>query len=347
MSRQRAAPDLFEDETGSGNGVLGTLGHIVSAHPSLAGGSVAFSVIFGFIAANALWHQPGQHPAPILKTREIAAPAMPVTQAQPEAATPPTVGVPARTVTTYRIERNDETPTASIPVPDDAAPVSAPIETAVRPAADPVLTRIQTILAEQGLYTGEIDGLMGPKSAAAIRSWENTNGYAESGEATPALLDIMDARPSVRSLIKTPEKTPAKAPATTRTEPPEKPPVTVEAPASAPAPAAQTSPVDLASLEEIPAPVSNPRVTPAVSVDNRAGQPVTVPAADIPTGPSEMVRRIQSGLSNIAYADISVDGVAGAETRAAISAFERHYRLPVTGEPNETVLDKLIEIGAL
>ncbi|MDP3524905.1 MAG: peptidoglycan-binding protein, partial [Hoeflea sp.] len=30
-----------------------------------------------------------------------------------------------------------------------------------------------------------------------------------------------------------------------------------------------------------------------------------------------------------------------------IGAFEKHYRLPVTGEPNETVLNKLLEIGAL
>jgi len=356
MSRQRAAPDLFDDEIESGNGVLGMLGHIVSAHPSLAGGSVAFSVIFGFIAANALWHQPGQHPAPILKTREIASPAVPVTQGQPETAVPLAEGVPARTVTTYRIERNDETPTASIPVPNAAAPVSAPVsapvpapaEAAVRPAADPVLTRIQTILSQQGLYTGEIDGLMGPKSAAAIRAWEKTNGYAETGQATPALLDAMGARPSIRSLIGTPEKAPEK----TRAEAPETAPAKTEAqgfvPQPAPQPSPQTAPqVDLANLQEIPAPAPRPRAAPAVAADNRTGQPVTVPAAEIPNGPSELVRRIQSGLSNIAYADISVDGVAGAETRAAISAFERHYRLPVTGEPNETVLDKLVEIGAL
>ncbi|MBC7281133.1 peptidoglycan-binding protein [Hoeflea sp.] len=345
MSRQRAAPDLFEDETGSGHGVLGMLGHIVSAHPSLAGGSVAFSVIFGFIAANALWHQPGQHPAPILKTREIASPAMPVTQARPEAAIPLADGVPARTVTTYRIERNDETPTASIPVPNIApvsAPVSAPAETAARPAADPVLSRIQTILSEQGLYSGAIDGLMGPKSAAAIRAWEKTNGYAETGAATPALLDIMAARPSVRSLI----NAPGKAAAQTAVNAPAPIPAPVKLEAQAPAPRAEP-PVDLANLEDIPAPAPRPRPAPAVAADTRAGQPVTVPAADIPTGPSELVRRIQSGLSNIAYADITVDGVAGGETRAAISAFERHYRLPVTGEPNEIVLNKLIEIGAL
>ena len=57
--------------------------------------------------------------------------------------------------------------------------------------------------------------------------------------------------------------------------------------------------------------------------------------------------QIQRGLSNIAYTDISVDGVAGAQTKAAIRRFEKHYRLPETGEPNELVLKKLKSIGAL
>lgn len=352
MSRQRSAPDLFEDETGSGNGFLGLLGQIVSAHPSLAGGSVAFSVIFGFIAANALWHQPGQHPAPILKTREIASPAVPVTQAAPEAAVPGADGVPARTVTTFRIERNDETPTASIPVPDDApmtagAPVAAPVPApaaavmAERPAADPVLSQIQAILARQGLYGGEIDGLIGPKSRAAISAWEKTNGYSQTGEPTPALLQAMGAAP--RSPASIPAKTPADAPSATAAR-------QAVSPATSPAMPNATPnaapPVNLAGLEDIPAPKPRPAPGVAMAVDTRTGEPVTVPA-EIPNGPNDMVRRIQSGLSNIAYADITVDGVAGAETRAAIGAFERHYRLPVTGEPNETVLNKLIEIGAL
>ena len=60
-----------------------------------------------------------------------------------------------------------------------------------------------------------------------------------------------------------------------------------------------------------------------------------------------MVRKIQAGLGNIAYADIAVDGYAGEQTKNAIRAFEKHYRLPVTGEPNDAVLNKLKEIGAL
>lgn len=62
---------------------------------------------------------------------------------------------------------------------------------------------------------------------------------------------------------------------------------------------------------------------------------------------AELVMKIQKGLSNIAYANVSVDGVAGQQTRAAIRHFEKHYRLPETGEPNEKVLKKLQQIGAL
>ena len=59
-----------------------------------------------------------------------------------------------------------------------------------------------------------------------------------------------------------------------------------------------------------------------------------------------LVARIQRGLSKV-YADITVDGVAGEGTRQSIRNFEKHYNLPQTGEPNERVLKKLKEIGAL
>jgi peptidoglycan hydrolase-like protein with peptidoglycan-binding domain len=310
MPRQRVSPDLFEDETGNGQGILAMLGSVVSAHPSIAGGSVAFAVIFGFVASNALWHQPGRHPAPILKTRDVVASAQPLAAARPDALTPLIKGAPTRTVTTYRIERSDETPTASIPVPVAPAPAIPQVspEVAAAPASDPVLVRIQTVLAEKGLYSGEIDGLMGPKSAAAIRAWEKNNGYAETGEASAALLSIMEQASSQLG--------------------------------------EQAAPAEVAAIAPEARPTPSPRPAPVVASDARAGEPVTVPAPAA-EGPSELVQQIQSGLSNIAYADITVDGVAGAQTRAAISAFEKHYRLPVTGEPNQAVLKKLLEIGAL
>ncbi|MBO6918256.1 MAG: peptidoglycan-binding protein [Rhizobiaceae bacterium] len=60
----------------------------------------------------------------------------------------------------------------------------------------------------------------------------------------------------------------------------------------------------------------------------------------------DMVRRIQIGLSQSAYPNIEVDGLAGKQTREAIAQFEKHYRLPITGLPNQQVLDKLKSIGA-
>ncbi|WP_299870631.1 peptidoglycan-binding protein [uncultured Hoeflea sp.] len=332
MPKQRAAPDLFDNDASGNRGVLSMLGHLISAHPSLAGGTVAFTVIFGFVTANALWQQPGQHPAPILKTRDADVGTAPAVSAAPVNETPFIKDVPPRTVTTFRIERSDETPTASIPVPNaqqvsvsPTRPANKPVTEPAKPVAkaDPVLVEMQKILARNGLYGGEIDGLMGPKSAAAIRAWEKANGYVETGGPTAGLLAVME-KPAVPQ---------ARAPEA------------VSVPETVSASETNLTPEAIIN-ERMARPKPKPRPEPVVAADQRAGEPVTIPAAPEAVV-SELVRQIQSGLSNIAYADIAVDGVAGSQTKSAIEAFEKHYRLPVTGQPNQTVLRKLIEIGAL
>jgi len=107
---------------------------------------------------------------------------------------------------------------------------------------------------------------------------------------------------------------------------------------------------EVVALLSVSAPLPEPRPEAAAPPD---------PVADIlkaETAPSggagvvvadPMVVEIQRGLVNIAYDGVVVDGVAGATTRAAILEFQKHYRLPETGEPNEAVRDKLREIGAL
>ena len=62
---------------------------------------------------------------------------------------------------------------------------------------------------------------------------------------------------------------------------------------------------------------------------------------------ADLVMKIQRGLTNLAYSDIKVDGVAGEQTRKAIRHFQKHYRLPQTGEPSQDVLKKMKSIGAL
>ncbi|MBP1882913.1 peptidoglycan-binding domain-containing protein [Sinorhizobium mexicanum] len=113
-----------------------------------------------------------------------------------------------------------------------------------------------------------------------------------------------------------------------------------------------THDTDLAVVTPGDRPYSDPKPGPtevdpiAAAIRTAEEDKTLLPRADIPVS-SELVVSIQKGLSNLAYADIVVDGVAGDQTRAAIRHFEKHYRLPQTGEPNAKVLKKLKEIGAL
>jgi peptidoglycan hydrolase-like protein with peptidoglycan-binding domain len=101
----------------------------------------------------------------------------------------------------------------------------------------------------------------------------------------------------------------------------------------------------------------NPAMTPPADIPNAGWKSTTTAANSSPAASaarlqasapaSNLVLQIQKGLSNIAYTDVEVDGVAGSQTKAAIRRFEKHYRLPETGEPNEMVLKKLKAIGAI
>jgi peptidoglycan hydrolase-like protein with peptidoglycan-binding domain len=83
-----------------------------------------------------------------------------------------------------------------------------------------------------------------------------------------------------------------------------------------------------------------------IEASEEVDKPVAVIPAEKPASPA-LVMKIQKALSGLAYADVKVDGIPGDATRAAIRAFERSYRLPVTGEPSEVVLKKLKAIGAI
>jgi len=324
MTRRRAQPDPFDDDSTSA-GLLGSLGALIANHPSLAGGAAAFAVIFGFVSANAVWYQPGAHPAPILKTRDAAdlrpaetssnnpaAATQVATDPDSDAIRAVISGVPARRVTTYRIERGDDTSTASIPVP--GATVEADGRAPTRPSADPLVAQIQAALVDRGLYSGTVDGLMGPRSAAAILAFEKQAGLPQTGLPSTALANVLTQGGTA-------------------------------APKAVPREAPRAAPVDSAAVATPTPRPSGGVVQPVLAADARPSGPVTEPALANPA--SDLVRQIQTGLSNIAYADIDVDGVIGTQTRSAIRAFERHYRLPETGAPNRAVLDKLREIGAL
>lgn len=200
---------------------LVALGGLAARNPATVGGTCAFLVVFSFVAANALWYQPGGHPSPFLRMRSA----------------------------------------------DNSLGFSA-----TKPAPHDVTTFV-------------IERL-------------------EEGEVLPEVTDVMPAERPFDEVARI-----------------------IEKPAPAQKAEAEADPVAAAIMEA----EADPAVTSAVV------RPV----------PSDLVMKIQKGLSNIAYTDIAVDGLIGEKTRTAIRHFEKHYRLPVTGEPNQQVLVKLKDIGAL
>lgn len=281
--RQAAGPGILQRS-------LLALGAFAARHPSIVGGGAAFAVVFSFVAANALWYQPGGHPSPILKTRS----------GQNSLGFSALRQQPAD-VTTFVIRREGE----------DGAEGAG--EAAVQPSE--LVLDIQTELARQGFYAGDPDGRLEDETIAAIKRFQQERGLAVTGAPDAGLLAALeaDAAGAAEQVAVLPTERPL-----------EKDGAGEAGTAIDPVAAA----IRAAEAEATPAPAHAPEA---------AG----------PGPSSALVMKIQKGLSNIAYADITVDGVAGARTREAIRAFEKHYRLPATGEPNELVLNKLKEIGAL
>ncbi|MGG2476284.1 peptidoglycan-binding protein, partial [Rhizobium sp. BR5] len=74
--RKRKSPKKTTAQIGVGivSLVVSAIGREILRHPKMVGGCGAFAVVFGFVAANALWYQPGVHPTPFLRTRDAENP---------------------------------------------------------------------------------------------------------------------------------------------------------------------------------------------------------------------------------------------------------------------------------
>lgn len=269
---------------------------LVGRNPVLFGGSATFAVVFSFVAVNALYQQQGPHPSPMLRTRIPFATQLAVNPAGDLETLEPTK------VTTFVIERENTKKT------DAAQPATtATVAETPQPAVSPeTVAAVQRELQRLALYADRPDGKMGPRTVAAIRTFQKTNGLAETGLADTALLAVLKNSRSGQAIALPAER-----------------------------------PVESASASEEDPVAAAIRLAETGKVDK-----TMIPRAEIPA-PDPMVMKIQKGLANLAYQDVVADGYAGAQTRAAVRAFQKHYRLKPTGEPDAEVLGKLKEIGAL
>ncbi len=308
-------------------------------HPAMSGGTMVFGIVFSFVAANALWYQP-QHPHPLLDTRSAF---------KAYVARAATVADEDGAVTTFKIERREKTENTKrattavrANVPDTVGEVIVLDDTlsGKRPAegnASELVRQVQENLARRGLYDGEIDGLMGPQTVAAIDFYQQTRGMETTGEADLPLLNALKADNAEFAIVPPDRPLPEITNAIRRGGNSDADAAATEVHAAIPVPQKRPDRLQNASSRVEPVVL---RQTPETKVALKA-QPTTAKADPV------LVMQIQQGLANLAYVDIAVDGVAGSQTRTAISHFQKHYRLPVSGEPDELVLEKLKQIGAL
>lgn len=143
----------------------------LSGRRVLAGGGTALAVIFTFVAANAIWYQPHAHMSPILSTRtnQLPAPAQPTADRT----------APAGDRDVAAREEPEEVPTTVIRLERE---VPAPA------AGDPLVADIQKVMAELGLYDGDVDGLAGPMTRASIEAYQKMIGLEITGQIDETLI---------------------------------------------------------------------------------------------------------------------------------------------------------------
>lgn len=145
-------------------GLRALLRRALGRKPLDAIGLFLLVIAVGAILANALYRQPGPHPSPIfaVKPRPVATePAEGVVPPMPRAR-----------------------PAGIVPAKPDAA----------RPRAD-IVGDIQRELTRRGLYDGPADGMMGPKTDAAIRDFEAAAKLKPTGEPTEEMLAAIQRAP--------------------------------------------------------------------------------------------------------------------------------------------------------
>lgn len=198
--RGRAVEVNFDDEGGGAAAFL-------VRHRRLVGGVTAFAVAFSYVAANAVWYQPHAHGSAFFATRPLGG-----QQGATDAGEPA-----ARQETIIRLER-EAAPAAGLPAapaqqvapppePSRQAALPAPPQQAAAPKGDPTVEKVQRILSELNLYAGEVDGLTGPQTRAAIERYRRVVGLEPSSEIDDRLLAQLGAKPR-QELAETPAAAP-------------------------------------------------------------------------------------------------------------------------------------------
>lgn len=178
-------------------GLRSLLGRALGRRPLDIFGIVLLTAGAGAILINALYRQPGPHPAPIfaVKQRPVAVepaeivPPMPRTRPAAAAAPAATATTPAPV--TARPEAQPRAETSDVPMPPQR-PARAP----ARPdpigeliaGPSPRVTAVQRALNDFGYGPVKATGLHGTETVAAIQKFERDRKMPITGQVSPRLL---------------------------------------------------------------------------------------------------------------------------------------------------------------
>jgi peptidoglycan hydrolase-like protein with peptidoglycan-binding domain len=279
------------------------------------------AVIVGLSAlagANALYFQHERHPAPLFFSppNAEAAPARP-------APVTPVLPKPRPKLEPVAL---DSGVTGSIP------------HDAPRPITTTDIKALQAKLIAMKLLTGEADGIYGPHTAYAIRSFESRVGMHADGKVTPALLAAVQ-----NAMVPLPDAVLAATPAPT-------PPAAIPARPVEPVPLAPlpASAMTVSPIAAAPKPAATPAV-PAPAVASAATPPVAAPAdtfaanslpAD-PAPPASSAPAPMAGAEPIGPGTADPASLASAKLTAAQRLAAQFGTLP----PGATAAEAIPDVG--
>lgn len=367
-----------------GRAGLWALSHYMKA-PLASTGLMALVTLTALAGSNALYFQPGHHPAPFFAPAQGGQTAIVDPVSAPEHAPAPA----ERLAVVAPLPANDTT--GSVAAPTQRIPEA--------PVGNREAFAVQKKLTELGLFNGKVDGFYGPMTANAIRSFEERNGLEPTGALTPAVVEAIlgaDAAGRVPVTQQAAQIAPRPVPVATRPEPvqqavaqpvqpaPTQPVEQVKVIARLPTltpvdnavdtvgnaaaqtidsivaavggtPAAQgNSPRPAVALgssaQPMPKPVQvaslEPLAAPTAAPATPAPQQVAGVSTGAPANDQQLVSQIQRGLASLGFYHGSIDGQPGDSTARAIREFENFHSYKLTGEVKPDLVSLLRSAGA-
>lgn len=299
-------------------------------NPMVAAGTIISGLAIIIIVTNALSNQPMHHPSPLFNTRQGAltsgASALPPVATANQTTMPPlataVTQVPPAPVAAVG-SANPSSPASTQsptlqplqagaipqvqPAPlSPAAVTQTTASTTPSPLSPPqpspqTVERIQRDLHDRGFYAGAIDGIPGPATSEAIRSFEQRLGIAAHGEANDHVLALLHSARG-RTIHEHP-----------------------------------VTPVAVAKPQPIPVAPSQPVVQRAMMQQ----MPAPIPPEPLTASTEGRTQRVQRALNTAGYGMIRTDGRVDEATVGAIKRFEIEHGMPVTGHVSDRLVSAL------